>query len=69
MSPDTNAEQPKTDREWLIRIDGTVDQLLICQEDHETRIRAVEGSFFKVMSIAGFIGFLSGWFGRMFGGS
>jgi len=38
-----SAEEPQTDREWLMRIDGKVDQLLICQEDHETRIRNLQG--------------------------
>jgi hypothetical protein len=38
-----NADEPQTDREWLMRIDSKVDQLLICQQDHETRIRNVEG--------------------------
>jgi hypothetical protein len=37
-----SAEDPQTTREWLMRIDTKVDKLLICQEDHETRIRAVE---------------------------
>jgi hypothetical protein len=38
-----SSDEPQTDREWLMRIDGKVDKLLICQEDHETRIREVEG--------------------------
>jgi len=64
-----SAEEPNTDREWLMRIDGKLDGVLVCQKDHEDRIRAVEGNFFKVLSIAGFIGFLSGWFGKVWGGS
>lgn len=64
-----SAEDPQTDREWLQRIDGKLDGVLVCQKDHEERIRVVEGNFFKVLSISGFIGFLSGWFGKMWGGS
>ena len=37
-----SADEPQTDREWLMRIDGKIDNLLICQEDHEKRIRTVE---------------------------
>lgn len=37
-----SADDPATDREWLMRIDGKVDQLLICQQDHETRIRELQ---------------------------
>ena len=63
-----SAEDLKSDRELLLDIRHDVRDLVDCKNDHETRIRAVEGNFFKVMSIAGFIGFLSGWFGKVFGG-
>ncbi|MFA5347762.1 MAG: hypothetical protein WC294_06465 [Methanoregula sp.] len=46
-----SADEPQTDREWLMRIDGKIDNLLICQEDHETRIRDLRDAQMK-------------WFGR-----
>jgi hypothetical protein len=64
-----SAEDLKTDRELLLDIRHDVKDLVSCKEDHEIRLRAVEGNFFKVMSVAGFIGFLSGWFGKMLGGN
>lgn len=42
-----SAEEPQTDREWLMRIDSKVDTLLDCHKDHETRLRAVEGTQMK----------------------
>lgn len=64
-----SADEPETDRELLLAIHGDVKELLKCKNDHETRIRALEGNFLKMISIAGMIGFLSGWFGRIFGSS
>ena len=46
-----SADEPQTDREWLMRIDGKIDNLLICQEDHEKRIRNLQDTQMK-------------WFGR-----
>jgi hypothetical protein len=37
-----SSEDPQTDREWLMRIDGKIDGLLVCQKDHEERIRGIE---------------------------
>ena len=37
-----SAEDPQTDREWLMRIDGKIDGMLVCQQDHEERIRLIE---------------------------
>jgi hypothetical protein len=42
-----NADEPQTDREWLMRIDGKVDQLLTCQQDHEIRIRNLQDQQLK----------------------
>ena len=37
-----SADDPQTDREWLMRIDGKLDGILTCQEDHEKRLRVIE---------------------------
>ena len=50
-----SAEEPQTEREWLMRIDGKVDQLLTGQQDHESRIRKVEGRQFRWMGRDGAI--------------
>jgi hypothetical protein len=55
--------------ELLIRIDERTERMEKAVTDHETRIRCVEGNFFKMLTVAGFIGFISGWFGKTFGGS
>lgn len=55
--------------ELLIRIDERTERMEKAVTDHETRIRCVEGNFFKMLTIAGIVGFVSGWFGKTFGGN
>lgn len=63
-----SADQPKTDRELLLDIHKDVKELITCKNDHETRIRGLESSFWKLIGLAGMVGFVSGWFGKTFGG-
>ena len=42
-----NVGEPQTEREWLMQIDGKLDQLLTCQQDHEDRLRKVEKQQFQ----------------------
>jgi hypothetical protein len=53
-----NAEDPKTDREWLIRIDGKLDGILVCQKDHEDRLRSLESLRFSMLGVAAFFGLI-----------
>ena len=63
-----SADEPITDRELLLAIHSDVKVLVKCQEDHETRIRSLEGSFWKVIGLASLISFIAGWFGSKFPG-
>jgi len=65
----TAADEPQTDRELLIQMNGKLDVLVSCKEDHETRIRTLENSFWKVIGLASLISFIAGWFGSKFPGS
>ncbi len=65
----SDIDEPQTERELLLAIHKDVRELVKCREDHEQRIRALEGSFWKMIGIAGFIGFVSGWIGKTFGSS
>ncbi len=38
-------------------------------DDHECRIRSVEGNQIKILGVGAAIGFVTGWLGRMFGGN
>ncbi|MDD4484849.1 MAG: hypothetical protein PHD55_10855 [Methanoregula sp.] len=45
-----------------------VKELKDCKDDHETRIRNLEGSFWKVIGLASIVSFIAGWFGSKFPG-
>lgn len=62
------ADDPQTDRELLIQMNGKLDTLISCKDDHEIRIRALETSFWKVIGLASVISFVAGWFGSKFPG-
>lgn len=64
-----SAEDAMTDRELLLQINERTAVLIDCKEDHETRIRTLEGSFWKVIGLASVISFVAGWFGSKFPGS
>jgi len=65
----SDVEEPQTERELLLDIRKDVKALVKCQEDHETRIRGLEGSFWKIIGLASFISFIAGMFGGKLGGS
>ena len=44
-------------------MNGKLDVLVSCKEDHEMRIRELEGSFWKVIGLASVISFVAGLFG------
>ena len=58
-----SADDPQTERELLLQMNGKLDVLVSCKEDHETRIRELEGSFWKVIGLASLISFVAGLFG------
>jgi hypothetical protein len=58
-----SADEPATDRELLIQMNEKLDTLVSCKDDHETRIRSLEGSFWKVIGLASIISFFAGLFG------
>jgi hypothetical protein len=62
------ADVPQTDRELLIQMNGKLDTLVECSKDHETRIRNLEGSFWKVIGMASVISFIAGFFGSKING-
>ena len=64
-----SADEPETDRELLLAIHSDVKALVDCKKDHETRIRHLEGSFWKMIGLASVIGFVAGWFGKNFPGA
>ena len=49
-------------------MNGKLDVLVSCKEDHETRIRNLEGSFWKVIGLASVISFVAGFFGSRING-
>jgi hypothetical protein len=59
---------PKTERELLIQMNEKLDILLSCKEDHEERIRNLEGSFWKTIGLASTIAFFAGFFGSKVSG-
>ena len=63
-----SADEPVTDRELLLAIHSDVKELVKCKDDHEKRIRSLEGSFWKVIGLASLISFIAGWFGSKFPG-
>lgn len=64
----SDIDEPQTERELLLAIHKDVKVLVKCQEDHETRIRTLENSFWKVIGLASVISFIAGWFGSKFPG-
>ena len=65
-----SADDPQTDRELLIQMNQKLDVLVSCKEDHETRIRTLENSFWKVIGLASIISFFAGLFGgKLTGGN
>lgn len=63
-----SVDEPQTDRELLLGTYNNTKELLEQVKDHECRIRCLEGGFWKMTGIAGFIGFVSGWASGIFGG-
>lgn len=64
----SDVDEPQTERELLLAIHKDVKTLITCKDDHETRIRALEGSFWKVIGLASVISFIAGFFGSKFSG-
>lgn len=64
----SDVDEPQTERELLLAIHKDVKGLVKCQEDHETRLRTLEGSFWKVIGLASFISFITGFFGSKING-
>ena len=65
-----SAEEPQTERELLLQMNEKLDTLITCKNDHEQRIRDLEGSFWKVIGLASVISFIAGFFGsRLSGGN
>jgi hypothetical protein len=64
-----DAEEPQSEGELIRMTYRMVKDLKECKDDHEKRIRDLEGSFWKMIGLAGMIGFVSGWFGKTFGSS
>lgn len=63
-------DDPQTERELLILMNEKLDALINCKEDHEDRIRSLEGSFWKTIGLASTIAFFTGFFGsKLSGGS
>lgn len=62
------AADAMTDRELLLQINERTEILITCKEDHETRIRTLESSFWKVIGLASVISFIAGFFGSKIGG-
>jgi len=58
-----------TDHDLLIRIHTVVQGISKDMGDHECRIRSVEGNQLKILGVGAAIGFMTGWLGRVFGGS
>lgn len=54
-----------SDHDILLEIRGDVKNLLKCQEDHEDRIRRLEGNQLKVLGAGALTGFIAGWFSRL----
>ena len=65
---DLAADEPKTDRELLLSIHQDVRALVTSRNDHENRIRCLEGSFWKVIGLASVISFIAGFFGSKISG-
>lgn len=63
-----SADDPQTDRELLIQMNQKLDVLVSCKDDHEARIRTLEGSFWKVIGLASVISFVAGFFGSKING-
>lgn len=66
MAPDI--DEPQSEGELIRLTYRMVKDLRECQEDHETRIRTLETSFWKVIGLASVISFIAGFFGSKFPG-
>ena len=66
MVPDP--EEPQTEGELIRMTYRMVKNLRECQDDHEARIRSLEGSFWKVIGLASIISFIAGFFGSKING-
>ncbi len=64
----SGADDAKTDRELLLQINERTAVLIDCKDDHEARIRTLEGSFWKVIGLASVISFIAGFFGSKING-
>jgi len=61
-------DEPQNEGELIRMTYRMVKDLRECKEDHETRIRTLENSFWKVIGLASIISFIAGWFGSKFPG-
>ena len=63
-------DEPQTEGEFIRMTYRMVKDMNTCMKDHETRIRTLEGSFWKVIGLASVISFVAGLFGgKLNGGS
>lgn len=63
-----SAHDPATDRELLLQMNEKLDRLMDCNNDHEARLREVEHSFWKIIGLASFISFVTGFVGSKLNG-
>lgn len=61
-------DEPQSEGELIRMTYRMVKELRTCQDDHENRIRSLEGSFWKIIGLASVISFCAGWFGSKFPG-
>lgn len=66
MTPDP--DEPQSEGELIRMTYRMVKDLRECQEDHEDRIRTLEGSFWKVIGLASVVSFVAGFFGSKLNG-
>jgi len=52
-----SADEPVTDRELLLAIHSDVRELVKCKDDHESRLRKLEGFYAYVLGAAAVIAF------------
>jgi len=64
----SDVDEPQTERELLLQMNGKLDVLISCKDDHEHRIRTLEGNFWRVIGLAAVISFVAGWFGSKING-
>jgi hypothetical protein len=66
MNPGVPDRESMSDHDLLIGLDVKLDNLLVCQKDHEDRIRSLESDRGKILGFAGALGFVGGMFFPVF---